>query len=46
VKPPEGGGPLVLPRAAVEAPDKFLSDLVVRAYRGGSADESSTPAAS
>ena len=46
VKPPEGGGPLVLTRAAVEAPDKFLSDLVVRAYRGGSADESSTRSSS
>jgi endopeptidase Clp ATP-binding regulatory subunit ClpX len=46
VKPPEGGGPLVLPRAAVEAPDKFLSELVVRAYRGGPADETTPRVAS
>jgi endopeptidase Clp ATP-binding regulatory subunit ClpX len=39
VQRPAGGGPLVLPREAVEAPDKFLSDLVVRAYRQGSTDE-------
>ena len=42
VKSPPGGGPLVLPREAVESPDKFLSDLVVCAYRGESLDE--TPA--
>lgn len=30
---------LLLPRAAVEAPDKFLSDLVVRTYRGDASDE-------
>lgn len=36
---PEGQAPVVLPLAAVEAPDKFLSELVVRAYRGRPADE-------
>jgi len=46
VKKPPGGEALVLPRAAVEAPDKFLSDLVVRAYRGDSADEPTTGPAS
>jgi hypothetical protein len=35
------GDALVLPRAAVEAPDKFLSDLVVRAYRDRPPDETS-----
>lgn len=30
---PPGGEPLVLTREAVESPDKFLSELVVRAYR-------------
>jgi ATP-dependent protease Clp ATPase subunit len=39
VQRPAGGGPLVLPREAVEAPDKFLSDLVVRAYRQSPTDE-------
>jgi len=46
VKRPEPGAPLVLPRAAVEAPDKFLSELVVQAYRGGSSDETTTGSAS
>ena len=36
---PAAEGPVVLPREAVEAPDKFLSDLVVRAYRHGPSDE-------
>jgi hypothetical protein len=39
VKRPAGEGPLILPREAVEAPDKFLSDLVVRAYRSNPSDE-------
>jgi hypothetical protein len=34
-----GGEPLVLTRDAVENPDKFLSELVVRSYRQGSEDE-------
>ena len=34
-----GGEPLVLTRDAVENPDKFLSELVVRSYRQGSVDE-------
>jgi ATP-dependent Clp protease ATP-binding subunit ClpX len=42
VKRPPAGRPLLLPREAVESPDKFLSDLVVRAYRGDPSDE--TPA--
>ncbi len=46
VAPPPGGGPVVLPREAVEAPDKFLSDLVVRAYRDKSPDETSAGAPS
>jgi ATP-dependent Clp protease ATP-binding subunit ClpX len=44
VQRPTADGPVVLPREAVEAPDKFLSELVVRAYRQGSSDE--TPAGS
>ena len=36
------GDALVLPREAVEAPDKFLSDLVVRAYRDRPLDETSS----
>ena len=39
VKCPTAGRPLLLPREAVESPDKFLSDLVVRAYRDDSSDE-------
>jgi endopeptidase Clp ATP-binding regulatory subunit ClpX len=35
------GDALILPREAVEAPDKFLSDLVVRAYRDRPPDETS-----
>jgi len=46
VKGPATGGPLVLPREAVESPDKFLSDLVVHAYRSGLSDESSARSAS
>jgi hypothetical protein len=46
VAPPPGGGPVVLPREAVEAPDKFLSDLVVRAYRDKPPDETSAGAPS
>lgn len=38
--------PLVLTRAAVENPDKFLSDLVVRSYRQGSSNETTTDPAS
>ena len=41
LKRPAAEGAILLPRAAVEAPDKFLSDLVVRAYRSGSSDEPS-----
>ena len=37
-----GGEPLVLARDAVENPDKFLSELVVRSYRQGSEDETTT----
>jgi len=37
-----GGEPLILTRDAVENPDKFLSELVVRSYRQGSADETTT----
>ena len=40
------GVPVVLPREAVEAPDKFLSELVVRAYREDSPNEPSTNSAS
>jgi len=36
-----GAGPLVLTRAAVDAPDKFLSDLVVGSYRQSPTDETS-----
>ncbi len=39
VKRPAADGAVILPRQAVEAPDKFLSDLVVRAYRNDSSDE-------
>jgi hypothetical protein len=39
VKCPTAGRPLLLPREAVESPDKFLSDLVVRAYRDDLSDE-------
>jgi ATP-dependent Clp protease ATP-binding subunit ClpX len=46
VKSPPDGGALVLPREAVEAPDKFLSDLVVRAYRSDFPDETSVGPAS
>lgn len=46
VKRPAVEGPVILPREAVEAPDKFLSDLVVRAYRQGSTDESPAGSAS
>jgi endopeptidase Clp ATP-binding regulatory subunit ClpX len=41
VRPAPGDEPLVLPLRAVEAPDKFLSDLVVRDYRASSPDETS-----
>jgi len=34
-------GPLVLTRAAVDSPDKFLSDLVVGSYRGSPQNETS-----
>ena len=39
------GEPLVIPPEAVDQPDKFLSELVVRAYRGRSSDDktSGTP---
>ncbi|MFM8230992.1 MAG: hypothetical protein ACKOAL_07185, partial [Chthoniobacterales bacterium] len=37
------GHPLVLTRAAVDSPDKFLSDLVVGSYRGPS-QQNETPA--
>lgn len=46
VKRPAAAGAVVLPREAVEAPDKFLSDLVVRAYRQDSTDESPAGSAS
>ena len=46
VKSPPAGGPLVIPREAVESPDKFLSDLVVRAYRSDFPDETSAGPAS
>jgi len=46
VKRPDAESPIVLPRDAVETPDKFLSDLVVRAYRSGSSDESPADPAS
>ncbi len=46
VRPPEGGAPLMLPRSAVEAPDKFLSELVVQAYRDRSSHESPADPAS
>ena len=36
---PSAEDPVILPREAVEAPDKFLSDLVVRAYRSAPSDE-------
>ena len=36
------GEALVLTRDAVENPDKFLSDLVVRSSRQGSEDETTT----
>jgi endopeptidase Clp ATP-binding regulatory subunit ClpX len=39
VRGPAVEGAVVLPREAVQAPDKFLSDLVVRAYRSGPVDE-------
>jgi ATP-dependent protease Clp ATPase subunit len=39
VKRPSADSPVILPREAVEAPDKFLSDLVVRAYRSSPSDE-------
>ena len=41
-----GEQPLVLGREAVEAPDKFLSDLVVGSYRGSSQNETSSDPAS
>jgi len=34
-------GPLILTRAAVDSPDKFLSDLVVGSYRGSPQNETS-----
>jgi len=39
VQTPSEEGTIILPREAVETPDKFLSDLVVRAYRSSSTDE-------
>jgi len=42
----EAVAPLVLTREAVENPDKFLSDLVVQAYRTGIADEKTSGPAS
>jgi hypothetical protein len=39
VKRPSAESPVILPREAVETPDKFLSDLVVRAYRSSPSDE-------
>jgi ATP-dependent Clp protease ATP-binding subunit ClpX len=39
VKRPAADGAVILPRQAVEAPDKFLSDLVVCAYRNHSSDD-------
>lgn len=42
----EGDNPLILTREAVEAPDKFLSDVVVGSYRRGSEDETSAHPAS
>jgi len=41
-----GGDPLLLTREAVENPDKFLSDLVVRSYGRGSGDEETSGPAS
>jgi hypothetical protein len=38
--------PLVLTRAAVDSPDKFLSDLVVGSYRQTSNNETSAHPAS
>jgi ATP-dependent Clp protease ATP-binding subunit ClpX len=46
VKRPAAEGAIILPRQAVEAPDKFLSDLVVCAYRNHSSDEPSSAPAS
>jgi endopeptidase Clp ATP-binding regulatory subunit ClpX len=46
IRPAPGGEPLVLTLRAVEEPDKFLSDLVVRAYRESSPDETSANPAS
>ncbi len=46
VQPPAGGAPLVLTPEAVRQPDKFLSELVVRAYRERPTDEPSTDSAS
>ncbi|MBE2180329.1 MAG: AAA family ATPase [Chthoniobacterales bacterium] len=43
---PPASGPVVLPREAVEQPDKFLSELVVRAYRSDSPDETTPDPAS
>ena len=46
IQRPAGEEPLVLTRGAVDSPDKFLSDLVVCAYRESSSDEKSTDSAS
>ena len=43
---PSAAGPIVLPREAVEQPDKFLSELVVRAYRADSPNETTADPAS
>jgi hypothetical protein len=42
----DADGPLILTREAVEAPDKFLSDLVVGSYRRTLTDETSDRPAS
>lgn len=46
VRAPDGGAPLMLPPSAVDAPDKFLSEMVVQAYRDRPSHESSADAAS
>ena len=40
------GEPLVIPPEAVDQPDKFLSELVVQAYRGHSSDDKTSGTAS
>lgn len=46
LKRPEEAGPVLLSPGAVELPDKFLSDLVVCAYRSGPSDETTPISAS